>query len=191
MNKRIWQFALLIGAIVSLVVVIIVLLQVVLSPYIHGGPARIVNVNAGPYPLKMTFYANPANAGYALPFAIQSGVSNLTYDVSARPGTNTIGSIVHGNVNTGTTTADGIPGNVNITVRGSWILSITVDGPSGQGVANIAFSAAAPPAIPAWFAWLIGFIPLYGIVAFLLVRKKHNQKKPDQGSRKETTLVNV
>lgn len=178
MSKRVWQFALLAGAIVSLIVVVTTLLQVILSPYVHGGPARVVNVNAGPYPLKVTFYADPANAGYALPFAIQARGTHdtLTYDVSAIPQRGTIGSIVHGDVSTGTTTADGTPGNVNITVRGSWTLRVVVSGPAGQGQANIPFNASAPPAIPAWCAWLIGLIPLYGIITFLLAQRRYHLK---------------
>lgn len=181
MRKRLWQMALVVGAILSLVVVIVILLQVILSPYIHGGPAKVVSINAGPYPLNVTLYNDPANAGYSLPFAIRttSGTSDrLVYDVSAVPAPGTIGSIVHASMNTGTMTAGGIPGNVSITVRGNWSLHIVVNGPNGQGEANVPFTATAPPAIPAWFAWLIGFIPLYGIVLFLLSQRRHNQNEP-------------
>lgn len=180
MSKRFWQYVLLIGAIASLIVVVVVLLQVVLSPYVHGGPARVVHVNAGPYPLQVTFYASPANAGYALPFAIQSGTGEahtLTYDVSAVPVKGTKGSIVHGNITANTITADGIPGYVNITVRGSWELRILVNGPEGQGQTTISFEAAAPPAIPTWFAWSIGMIPLCGLVVFLLRQWRYHQKQ--------------
>jgi hypothetical protein len=179
MSKRSWQLALVIGAIVSLLIVIVVLLQVVLSPYVHGGPAKVVTVNAGPYPLRVTLYNDPANAGYALPFAIQAPATTqgkVTYDVSAIPAAGTGGSVVHGDMSANTTTADGTPGNVNVTVRGNWTLHILVNGPQGQGEANVAFAASAPPAIPVWFAWLIGFVPLYGILLFLFAQWRHNRQ---------------
>jgi hypothetical protein len=180
MSKRLWQTVLLIGAIVSLIVVVVVLLQVILSPYVHGGPARVVHVNAGPYPIQVTFYDSPANAGYALPFAIQPDVGEahvLTYDVSAVPANGTRGSVVHANVSANMITADGIPGYVNITVRGSWELRILVNGPKGQGQVTVPFEASAPPAIPGWFAWSIGFIPLCGLVIFLLAQWRRHQKQ--------------
>ncbi|GAC1355607.1 MAG: hypothetical protein NVSMB38_36110 [Ktedonobacteraceae bacterium] len=83
----------------------------------------------------------------------------------------------HGNIDPNTRTADGSPGNVNITVRGNWILHIIVNGPNGQGEALVPFSASAPPAIPVWFAWLIGFIPLYGIILFLLTQWRSGQPR--------------
>ena len=48
-------------------------------------PARVAPVQAGPYPLTVSLYTDPANAGYALPFAIapqqqQCGV--LTFDLT-------------------------------------------------------------------------------------------------------------
>src|SRR5260370_23701071 len=57
----------------------------------HGStPARVVQVQAGPYPLKVSLYTYPAHASYALPFAIapQQSISGaLTYEVSSLPGT--------------------------------------------------------------------------------------------------------
>ena len=188
-NKSIWQFALLIGAIASLIIVMVVLLQVILSPYVHGGPARVVAVNAGPYPLKVTFYADPASAGYALPFAIQSEIHGpLTYDISARPARGTVGSIVHGDINMKATNTEGMPGSVNITVRGNWILQIVVAGSAGEGQANIPFQAVAPPAIPSRVAMLIGLLPIYGIVLFLLVQSKRNVQRSDLKHRLSRSL---
>src|SRR5690348_1805365 len=53
----------------------------------HGDvPARVIRVQAGPYPLTVSLYTYPAHASYALPFAIapQHPISGaLTYDVSS------------------------------------------------------------------------------------------------------------
>src|SRR5438034_6448743 len=55
----------------------------------HGStPARVVQVQAGPYPLTVSLYTSPAHASYALPFAIapqQSTSGTLTYEVSSIP----------------------------------------------------------------------------------------------------------
>jgi hypothetical protein len=52
-------------------------------------PARVVSAQAGPYPLTISLYKDPADAGYAMPFAIapsQSVPGRLTYTVSSIPG---------------------------------------------------------------------------------------------------------
>src|SRR5204863_1246414 len=55
----------------------------------HGStPARVVKVQAGPYPLTVSLYTYPAHASYALPFAIaprQSIRGALTYDLTSIP----------------------------------------------------------------------------------------------------------
>jgi len=55
----------------------------------HGStPVRVVQVQAGPYPLTVSLYTYPAHASYALPFAIaphRSISGALTYDVTSIP----------------------------------------------------------------------------------------------------------
>src|SRR5260370_32520921 len=55
----------------------------------HGStPARVVQGQAGPYPLTVSLYTYPPHASYALPFAIapQQAISGpLTYQVSSIP----------------------------------------------------------------------------------------------------------
>src|SRR5215467_15427431 len=55
----------------------------------HGStPARVVQVQAGPYPLTVSLYTYPAHASYALPFAIapqHAPTGTLTYEVSSIP----------------------------------------------------------------------------------------------------------
>ena len=55
----------------------------------HGStPARVVQVQAGPYPLTISLYTYPAHASYALPFAIapqNSTNGKRTYDVTSIP----------------------------------------------------------------------------------------------------------
>jgi hypothetical protein len=44
-------------------------------------PARVVTADAGPYPLRVSLYADPARAGFAVPFAIApaGAASGLTF----------------------------------------------------------------------------------------------------------------
>ncbi len=129
-----------------------------------------MNVNASPYHLKLTLYAYPANAGYALPFIVKPSPGtpgSLTYTVLAIPDPQVRASIVQGDIDQQATGPDGVPGNVNITVQGSWTLHLTVDGPLGQGQADVPIIATAPPAIPLWFAWIVGLIPICGFLFFL------------------------
>jgi hypothetical protein len=63
----------------------------------------------------------------------------------------------------------GVQGAAEITVQGKWILDIIVTGSTGQGEASVHITATAPPAIPTWLGWAIGFIPLYGLLVFLLL----------------------
>lgn len=170
--RRIAQLAMAAVAIVALVVVGVTLAQIAFAPTLHGGPARVVPLTAGAYHVNLTLYAYPANAGYALPFALApaAGTSgSLTYQVTATPGPGVKASVVQGVINSATAT--GTTGSVYITVRGPWTLTITVNGPSGAATVTTPIEATAPPQIPGWFAWLIGLVPLYGALAFFAFRR--------------------
>lgn len=149
----------------------------------HGStPAQVDTVNAGPYRLKVSLYDYPANAGFALPFAIaplgpQPGV--LTFSVSSIPGQGVHATPIRDIFSPDPNTSGGIQGNAEITVHGQWNLHITVAGPAGQGVVDVPVAATALPAIPGWLGWLLGLIPVYGICGLLLVQlgRKERQGK--------------
>jgi hypothetical protein len=46
-----------------------------------------------------------------------------------------------------------------------------VSGPRGPGEAAVPFRATAPPAIPRWLGWVIGFVPFYGLIGFLVLQR--------------------
>lgn len=140
----------------------------------HGStPERVVHVDAGPYPLTLSLYTYPARAGFALPFAIapQHPVSGLTYDVTSLPAEGVSATPVHASVSPDPNVQGGAQGTAEISVQGDWNLYITVNGPSGQGTIVVPVVATAPPAIPASLGWLIGCIPLYGLVIFLFLQR--------------------
>ena len=148
----------------------------------HGNtPVKVVHVNAGPYALTVNLYKYPANAGFALPFSIvpeQSAHEKLNINVSSVPTGNIPATQIHSSFSQDTNTGV-IQGDAEITVQGPWVLNISVSGPAGQGMANVPITATAPPAIPDWLGWLIGFIPLYGLLIFLvMLRGKKKAREP-------------
>ena len=142
----------------------------------HGStPARVVQVQAGPYPLTVSLYTYPAHASYALPFTIaprQYASGPLTYEVSSIPDPSDVPvTPVRTSLSPDPNVPGGVQGAAEITVQGMWALDIIVTGSAGQGEASVPITATAPPAIPTWLGWVIGFIPLYGLVVFLLSQR--------------------
>jgi hypothetical protein len=176
MNKVLQRILLAIGVIALLVLVIEIVLSV-LATQPGSTPQRVVHVNAGAYPLTVNLYKDPANAGFAMPFSItteQIKSSGLSFVVSSIPDHGVDATPIRAGL---TTLSNGVQGAVEITVRGSWHLQVVVHGPAGQGVAVVPIVATAPPAIPQWLGWLIGFIPLYGLLLFLLMQRDRKRAR--------------
>src|SRR5215467_2692170 len=174
MNKVLQITLLALGA-VSMTFLIGAIVLSALATMHGSSPARIDNVTAGPYRLQVSLYDYPANAGFALPFAIAPQApahGPLTYSVSSIPGHGVHATPVRASFNPDQNTPGGIQGNAEITVHGQWSLHITVAGPAGQGVVDVPVVATALPAIPSWLGWFLGLIPVYGIFAFLLVQRR-------------------
>jgi hypothetical protein len=155
----------------------------------HGStPARVVQVQAGPYPLTVSLYTYPAHASYALPFAIaprQTSGRILTYEVSSIPDPSDVPATpVRASFGPDPHVPGGIQGDAEITVQGKWILDIVVTGSAGRGETFVTIIATAPPAIPAWLGWTIGYIPLYGLLVFLLWQRGY-KARPEQAAARE------
>ncbi len=158
-----------------------------ISATTHGStPARVVQVQAGPYPLVVSLYTYPAHASYALPFAIapqQSLAGVLTYDVSSVPDPSDVPATpVRASLSPDPKVHNGVQGDAEITVQGKWVLDISVTGSAGQGEAFVPITATAPPAIPTWVGWGIGLIPFYGLLIFLFAQRGRK-------ARRETVVV--
>lgn len=179
MRKALQGFLLIVGVIALIALVIEISLSV--GATMHGStPAKVEHVTAGPYHLKVSLYKYPANAGFALPFAIapeQPTGGTLTYDVTSLPSEGLHATAVHGSVSPDPNTPNGVQGTAEITVQGPWELDITVNGPAGQDEVLVPIAATAPPAIPDWLGWLIGFIPLYGLLVFLVLQRGRKNKR--------------
>lgn len=168
----------------------------------HGSaPAQVDHITAGPYHFTVDLYDNPARAGFALPFAIApqgAGGGSWTYQVMSVPVGQLLrnGSILMGSQREATPIKDsvgpepGVPGGVQgaaeITVQGLWKLHVVVNGPAGQQTFDVPVTAATIPAVPPWMGWALGFIPVYGIVVFLLMQAG---RKKAPGTKKAVNLV--
>ena len=175
------QFLLLVAGVVTLLAVLGEI-GYSIAATMHGStPARVVRVQAGPYPLTVNLYTYPAHASYALPFSIapqQSINGALTYDVSSVPDPSDVPATpVRASVAPDPNVHNGVQGDAEITVQGGWTLNIVVNGVAGRGEASVPIVATAPPAIPTWLGWLIGLIPFYGLLAFLLWQRGRKSKQ--------------
>ena len=141
----------------------------------HGAqPVRVVDVQAGPYPLRVSLYKDPAEAGFALPFAVaprQAGLMGLTYNVVSEPGFQVDATPVRAGLSSDAALPGGIQGAAELPVSGPWTLRLTVDGPAGRGEATVPLTVTAPPAIPHWLGWALGLLPLAGLLVFLLAQR--------------------
>ena len=159
----------------------------------HGSiPARVVQAQAGPYRLRVSLYTYPAHASYALPFAIaptQAVQGTLTYQISSVPDPSDVPATpVRATFGSDPTVRNGVQGDAEITVRGKWMVQIAVSGSAGTFQAAVPILATAQPAIPLWLGWLIGSLPLYGLLAFLLILHRRH-KAGHAGSTEATVLI--
>ena len=142
----------------------------------HGStPKRVVHVTAGIYRLTVSLYDDPANAGFALPFAIapqQPTSGQLTYKVFSVPSEGIHATPVRASISPDASVAGGVQGAAEIPVQGLWYLQIAVDGAAGSGEVYIPITATAPPAMPGWLGWTIGLVPFAGLLLFLLMQRK-------------------
>ena len=170
-----FQFLLLAVGVIALLVVIGEATHSIAATTHGSAPVRVVQVHAGPYPLTVSLYTYPAHASYALPFAIapqQSISGTLTYDVSSIPDPSDVPATpVRATLSPDANVPGGVQGDAEITVQGKWALDIVVTGSAGRGEAFVPITATAPPALPTWLGWVIGFIPLYGLFVFLLSQR--------------------
>src|SRR5260370_27097529 len=103
----------------------------------HGStPVRVVQVQAGPYPLTVSLYTYPAHASYALPFAIaphRSISGALTYDVISIPDeSDAPATPVRASLSPDPNVRNVVQGAAEITVQGKWALDLVVTGTAGQ-----------------------------------------------------------
>jgi hypothetical protein len=170
MSKLLQKILLAVGVIALVVLVVEIVLS--LAATTHGStPKKVLHVTAGPYALAVSLYDDPANAGFALPFAIvPQQPAALSYAVSSVPGHGVHATPVRAALSRDPHSAGGIQGTAEITVQGPWALHVIVDGPAGRGVVNVPVRATAPAALWPWLGWSIGLVPFFGLILFLLLQ---------------------
>jgi hypothetical protein len=185
MSKMFLQRMLLIIGVVGLGVVLIDLVISIAATFPGTTPARVDHVTAGPYHLAVSLYSNPANAGYALAFAVaptQAVDGSLTYHTYSLPGQGVDATPIRATFHADPNVRNGIQGAAEITVKGPWTLQVTVNGSAGQGVANIPITATALPPIPVWLGWSIGFVPFYVLCVFFVMQLSRDKKTEQTGT---------
>lgn len=141
-----------------------------------GTPLKSFKVQAGPYPVMVNYYTTP-RAGQALVFTIvpdsaAARRARIRYTATAVPGTMVNAVPVKAELDPDVDNAGAVGGTVNLPVTGQWLLSIDLDGALGPGQGDAPILAAAPPAIPEWMGWLIGMLPIWGILGFLIAQAR-------------------
>lgn len=139
-----------------------------------SAPLKTIDVQVGRYPLQVSYY-NDVQGGGTLEFGIapQAGAPVPGgYLVTAVPGTLVNAVPVRASVAPDPERPGGVRGSVHLPVSGQWMLSINVIGAQGQAVDDVPILAAAPPAMPIWLGWLIGLLPVWTIVGFVLWRAR-------------------
>ncbi len=172
MMPKAFQLGLLVAGIIGTLALGAMITLSLLATMHSSTPARVQQVTAGPYQLKVSLYADPANAGFALPFAIapqQPLHGGLTYTVVSVPGQGVKATPVKASLSPDANVPGGVQGEAEIPVSGSWTLQIAVDGPQGHGSTIVPITATAPPAVPGWLGWLVGLLPFYTIIALLVI----------------------
>ncbi len=191
MRKTI-QLLLCLFAVAALIVTGVAFYQIVLASTIHGAPTRFIDGKAGPYSLKLALYSDSIQAGDVIPFdiAVTSDTQGLlTYQVTASPGPGVSGSLAQGDIDAQQRTAYGVPGSITLVTRGPWTLNIIITGPAGRGEAAIPLTAVTFPAMPAWLAWNIGLLPLYGLLLFWGTQIWHTARKRSEDEHPEQLVV--
>jgi hypothetical protein len=183
-NDMLQKTLLLLGAL-ALIFLLIEIGTAVAAAQQGGKPARIDHVTAGPYHFTVSLYDNPARAGFALPFAVAPDDpmnGSWTYEVTSVPvGTQLRGgqTLIDGKwaatpVRDGVSRDPHVPGGVRgaaeITVRGTWNVQVVVRGPLGQQMFVVPIMATTISPVSPVIAWFFGFLPVGGIVIFLVMQ---------------------
>lgn len=174
------QRLLLAAGLVALAVLLVEIGLSVLATIPSSQPARVVQVDAGPYPLRVSLSTDPARAGFAVPFVIAptDATAGLSFAVASQPGPGVSATPVNDGVSADPAVPGGVRGAAEVPVQGAWSLSIAVDGPRGPGEVAVPFQATAPPAIPDWLAWLVGFVPFSVLIGFLALQRPRRRSAP-------------
>ena len=156
------------------------------------GPIRSETRYAGAYTLRIDLYSDPAFTGRRLTFDVVVAAAgtadqlrNLTLAAVAMPEAGTNATPVRASISQPGHALGGFQGSVTPQVRGSYRLHLTISGPAGTNAVDLPLRVVAPTAIPIWFAWSIGLLPLLGLFVFGLQQRSDLARLQLMGSTGE------
>ena len=147
-----------------------------------ASPLATQTAQIGPYRLLLSFYSLP-RAGQQLNMTIESktpGVGLRFSQVMLNPAPSTDAISIRVALSPDRDTPGVFDVHLTPSVRGQWLLHLTVSDTAGSFTGDIPLVVQGPPIIPTWLGWLIGLTPLPLIVIFFWSqvkwRKTHRER---------------
>jgi hypothetical protein len=145
-------------------------------------PLETQTAQIGPYRLLLSFYSLP-RAGQQLNMTIESktpGAGLRFSQVMLNPASSTDAISIRVTLSPDSDTPGVYDVHITPSVRGQWLLHLTVSGTAGSFTGDIPLVVQGPPVIPTWLGWLLGLTPLPLIVIFFWSqvkwRKTHRER---------------
>ena len=163
---------------------IIPLLLFLVAAFTAAGSSPLATQDAqvGPYHLLLSFYSLP-RVGQELNMTIQSKIPGQRVQFSQvvlNPARGTDANAVRVSTSPDADNPEIYDVYVTPSVRGLWLLHLTVKGSSGSITGDIPINVAGPPAIPIWLGWLIGMLPLPLLIAFIWLQVNWRKARREQ-----------
>ena len=147
-----------------------------------SSPLATQDAQVGPYRLLLSFYSLP-RVGQELNMTIQSKIPGQQVQFSRvvlNPAPGTDANAVRVGITPDADNPEIYDVNVTPSVRGLWLLHLSVMGSSGSITGDIPIDVAGPPAIPIWLGWLIGMLPLPLLIAFIWLQVNWRKARREQ-----------
>jgi hypothetical protein len=146
-----------------------------------SAPIKTLKIQLGPYPVSVNYYNEP-RGGEALIFSITpetEPTGPIAYKITALPGTTVNAVPVKATLEADSGRLGAVRGQVSLPVSGQWMLFIEADGPLGSAAEDVPILAGARPAVPEWLGWMIGLIPVWAVIGFILAQARRAPHRLD------------
>lgn len=147
-------------------------LSAALPAMAHDTIARTETLKGGPYTVQLGMVQDPPTVETPLDVTVIAAkdaptLEGATVTLTGKPGLGTDAATTRAIPMTPEPQErDSFEGKVPLSVRGGWQLQVDISGPAGSGKVVLPVTVAAPAAIPTWLGWLIGMVPLLGVIWF-------------------------
>lgn len=147
----------------SIIAALLVLLFLTTGATGADVPASTQTLAAGPYIIDFNLYQNPPPVDTPLKVMVVPHNIDLRLQgsITVEPGLGTDATPLRFPLSALSGARGGaLQATIRMPARGAWNIVITLTGPQGPGVSQVAVTVASPGAMPVWLAWLIGASPL-------------------------------